>query len=84
MQYSSPTHSLDDVEGSGLIVEAWWCAAALEGRPYSIQVLLGVEDQLLKAVGAGHVPGRLEVFPGLGTHLGAERKISCCFRFIIH
>lgn len=70
---------LYDTEGAGLVVEPRWGGAALEASPHSIQVLLGVENELLKPVCAGHVTRRLEVFPGLGTHLSRHtwEQLGC-------
>lgn len=65
-----------DAEGACLVVEAGRGGSALEASPHSIQVLLGVEDELLESVGTGHVTSCLEMFTGLCTHLSAPTRES--------
>lgn len=64
-------NSLYDTEGARLIVEAGRGGSALEAGPHCIQVLLGVEDELLESVGTGYVARCLEMFTGLCAHLSA-------------
>lgn len=73
---------LYDAEGACFVVETGRCGSTLEASPHCIQVLLGVQDELLKSVGTGYVARRLEMFTGLCTHLSAPIRQSLACEYV--